>query len=180
LFLSDVKKSDMDIVQVKYPLNNLLLSSKSSHGSAPQVHKKASKEHEESLPDAPTDSLLESDTRIAQSVTDSSILEVPPTTPASHYSFQNRINLIPLSFPKLDQFKLPYIREVGIKTCIDILSEYFACKDYKLNAVQFWFLDVITDCLWKVQDEFQFPEPYQKIIVEWILFVVDLIRGLFV
>ncbi|XP_044271456.1 reticulocyte-binding protein 2 homolog a-like isoform X2 [Tribolium madens] len=80
---------------------------------------------------------------------------VPPTTPAAQFSFSHIISPIVYPFPKLDNFKFPYIRE---------------------NTAQFWFLDLLTDCLWKLQDEYHFPEHYQKIIIEWILFVLDLIR----
>ncbi|KYB25450.1 hypothetical protein TcasGA2_TC034466 [Tribolium castaneum] len=101
---------------------------------------------------------------------------VPPTTPAAQFSFSHIINPIVYPFPKLDNIKFPYIREVGIKSCMEILSVYFSCQDYTQNTVQYWFLDVLTDCLWKLQDEYHFPQHYQKIIIEWILYVLDLIR----
>lgn len=107
-------------------------------------------------------------------------LTVPPPTPASEFSFGDHFNAVSRQFRKFpDNFRLPYVREIGVKSCIDELSGYFNCTQYKIDAVQFWFLDVVTDCLWRVQDEFQFPEDYQKIILEWIIYVIDLIRGFY-
>ncbi|KAJ3644011.1 hypothetical protein Zmor_026688 [Zophobas morio] len=155
---------DMEVVNV--PVIPLKVTPRSSFGSKPSSHVENSESFTSYSSKAPTNSPSE----------DSLHLTVPPVTPSDAFAFNNELSQINRPFPKLADFKLPYIREVGVKASIDILSKHFSCLDYKYNAVQFWFLDVITDCLWKVQDEFQFPERYQKIIVEWILHVFDLIR----
>lgn len=102
---------------------------------------------------------------------------IPPVSPKD-LIFEYPYMPLPKVFPKMKNLKLPYVREVGIKACIDRLAEYFRCADYKHNLIQFWFLDVVTDCLWRAQDEYQFPEKYQKIILEWVLYMFNLIRGI--
>lgn len=77
----------------------------------------------------------------------------------------------------MDNLKIPEVRRNGVKLCIDVLAEYFQCQDYKFNHFQFWFLDVVTDCLWKAQDEFRFPDQLQKVVLSWILFIFDKMRG---
>lgn len=102
---------------------------------------------------------------------------VPPPTPISGYDFDYSFEPLPATLPNLDDVKIPLVRQEGIKSCIRILAEYFGCKDYKFNLLQFWFLDIVVDCLWKVQDEFKLPEKLQKTVLSWILYIVDVIRG---
>lgn len=101
---------------------------------------------------------------------------VPPPTPEQcilEYSYPS----LPSPFPDLAKLDIPYVKEIGIKASLDLLAKYLNCADYKFNLIQFWFLDIITECLWRCQDEFQFPTDYQKLIIEWILYIFDLIRG---
>ncbi|VEN50705.1 unnamed protein product, partial [Callosobruchus maculatus] len=85
---------------------------------------------------------------------------------------------LPTTFPKIDQSKtLPIVREVGVKAFIVYLSEQLGMNHYKTSLLQFWFLDVLTDVIWRAQDEFQFPDEHQKSILEWMSFVFDLIRS---
>nr|XP_023029022.1 uncharacterized protein LOC111517180 [Leptinotarsa decemlineata] len=92
--------------------------------------------------------------------------------PLSRY----KVAPLPDAFPKLNDVKLPFVRDVGVKVAIEKLSDILGCRDYKLNAIQFWFLDIIADCLWRAQDEFQFPDLQQKIILEWVLYTFNLVR----
>lgn len=102
---------------------------------------------------------------------------VPPPTPTSDFGFEYTFKPLPDELPSAANLKLPLVREKGVKICIELMAEYFGCKDYNFSLFQFWFLDVITDCLWKAQDEFGFPDHLQKVILEWILYIFDVIRG---
>lgn len=104
---------------------------------------------------------------------------VPPPTPTSQYGFDYSFEPLPATLPNLDNVTIPLVRQEGIKTCIRILAEYFGCKEYKFNLLQFWFLDIVVDCLWKVQDEFKLPEKLQKTVLSWILYIIDVIKGKF-
>nr|CAH7754534.1 unnamed protein product [Callosobruchus chinensis] len=87
---------------------------------------------------------------------------------------------LPAAFPKIDESKtLPLVREIGVKAFIVYLSEQLGLKDYKTSLLQFWFLDILTDIVWRAQDEYQFPDEHQKSILEWVFFVFDLIRCFF-
>lgn len=103
--------------------------------------------------------------------------KVPPSSPREDLNFQIYEPLQD-NLPNLLNFKIPFIREIGIKATIDKLGEYFQCKNYKINLLHFWFLDIITDCLWRIQDEFNLIESDQKIVLEWIIFVFNLTRGI--
>lgn len=103
---------------------------------------------------------------------------VPPPTPSSQYELELNFEPIPPKLSTVEDLQIPLVRKNGIKLCIDVLAEYFQCEDYKFNLFQFWFLDVVTDCLWKVQDEFRFPDKFQKTVLEWILFIFDKMRGM--
>lgn len=103
---------------------------------------------------------------------------VPPPTPSSDFGFENTFKALPDELPNTVNLKLPLVREKGVKICIELLADYFGCKDYSFSLFQFWFLDVMTDCLWKAQDEFGFPDYLQKVVLEWILYIFDAIRGL--
>ncbi|CAG9769449.1 unnamed protein product [Ceutorhynchus assimilis] len=82
------------------------------------------------------------------------------------------------NFPEsIQNIKIPYVREVGIRDAIASLAPFFKCDDYKNNLVQFWFLDIIVDCLWISQDEYRFSISHQKCILEWLLFVFKLISS---
>lgn len=105
------------------------------------------------------------------------MIMVPPPTPASPILFEYYIEPLPDELPNLVRKNLPVVREKGVKLCMELLSKYFGCAEYKFNLVQFWFLDMVTDCLWKVQDEFRLPEALQKTVLEWILHIFDKIRG---
>lgn len=105
-------------------------------------------------------------------------ITVPPPTPSSQFGLELSFQGLPSKLPNVDNLKIPVVRRNGIKLCIDTLAEYFQCQDYKFNHFQFWFLDVVTDCLWRAQDEFRFPDKLQKTVLNWILFIFDKIRGL--
>lgn len=87
------------------------------------------------------------------------------------------VNQLPDVFPKLKDLRLPRVRIIGVKASIEMLAEFFKCYDFKFNLLQFWFLDMMTDCLWRAQDDYQFPEMQQKIILEWVLYFFRLIKG---
>ncbi|KAK5645045.1 hypothetical protein RI129_006345 [Pyrocoelia pectoralis] len=101
---------------------------------------------------------------------------VPPHTPNSEYAFDTNINTLP-PFPNLDKLRIPYIREKGIKYCIEHFGTFFNCTDYETNLLQFWFLDVVTDCVWFLQDEFRLPNEMQTIVLRWFLYFMDLLRN---
>lgn len=101
----------------------------------------------------------------------------PPPTPSSQLGLEFKFEPLPCKLPGANDLKIPIVRATGVKLCIDALSEYFGCGEYKFNLFQFWFLDVVTDCLWRVQDEFRFPEELQRTVLGWILFIFDLMRG---
>lgn len=111
------------------------------------------------------------------STTYTSLPSVPPTTPAASFSFSHMFSQLKSTFSHLQDTTFPYVREIGVKRFIDYLGNLLQCPDYKVNLVQFWFLDVITDCVWQMQDEHYFSDEYQIIVVQWILFVIDLIKG---
>lgn len=101
----------------------------------------------------------------------------PPASPKSEFSFEFNYDIIPEKFPDLKNITLPIVREKGVKASIDELAHIFHCKEYKTNFVHYWFLDVITDCIWVCQDKFEFPEDRQKTVLTWILYAFDVIRG---
>lgn len=102
---------------------------------------------------------------------------VPSHTPNSEYDFEQTPLCFPDEFPPLDNLEIPFIRDKGVKYSIDALGDYFRCTDYKFNLLQFWFLDVLTDCLWTAQDDFHLPVLEQKIVLSWVLYLINLIRG---
>lgn len=102
----------------------------------------------------------------------------PPPTPTSNFTFEYNINSIPKQFPQLANLDIPRIGDVGVKVSLERLAYFFDCPDYKSNLIQFWYLDIIADCLWRVQHTHNFPDDYQKIVLEWILFMFHLIQGL--
>lgn len=104
---------------------------------------------------------------------------VPPTTPRSdQFRFDFRYQRLPRVLLDLSTLEIPLIRECGIKRCIEELALYFGCTEYKFNYLQFWFLDILTDCIWRAQDRYEFPPDQQKIILSWILFALDIIGGI--
>ncbi|XP_019876369.1 uncharacterized protein LOC109604284 [Aethina tumida] len=101
----------------------------------------------------------------------------PPNSPNEQFSFNLECEQLPYISSRLDGIQLPVIRETGVKACIDYLSEYFDCSRYKISTSQFWFLDIFTDWLWRLQDEYYFPEEHQKLILQWLIYVLNLIRN---
>lgn len=101
---------------------------------------------------------------------------VPPSSPKEVF-FEYTVNSLPDTFPKLRDLRLPRVRMIGVKASIEMFAQMFKCYEFKLNLLQFWFLDMLTDCLWRAQDEYQFPETQQKVILEWVLYFFKLIRG---
>lgn len=106
-------------------------------------------------------------------------LIVPPSSPKSSFIYDKTIDTITDKIIDVSNLKIPYVRVLGIKNTIDILGEFFGCTIYKTSLPQFWFLDMVTDCLWKCQDEFMLNEEYQKSVLKWVLFLFDIIRGEF-
>lgn len=102
---------------------------------------------------------------------------VPPPTPNADYEFNHKFYKFPQALPDISELNLPYVREIGVKATIDLLGNFFQCKEYTCNLLQFWFLDVMTASLWITQDDFQFPDELQKVVLSWILYFIDLIRG---
>ncbi|CAG9834907.1 unnamed protein product [Diabrotica balteata] len=100
-------------------------------------------------------------------------LPVPPTTP-SNLIQDYEVAPVPAHLPKLS--KNPWVRNIGVKETIKRLADVYGCKQFKNNLVQFWFLDFLADCLWRVQDEYQFNEKQQQVVLDWVLFVFNLIR----
>ncbi|XP_018324763.1 uncharacterized protein LOC108736718 [Agrilus planipennis] len=103
--------------------------------------------------------------------------DVPSSTPKSEFMFNFPIETLPSEFPSINELEVPIIREIGVKSSIELLGDFFNCTDYKRNHLQFWFLDIVTDCLWRSQDDFRFPVDIQKRILEWILYMFKLIRS---
>lgn len=144
--------------------------------------KKLKKKKEKSKP-VITESIPASTTNLKANETETNLtaddIAPPPPTPSSQFDFELNFQTLPNKSINLDNLKIPEVKRDGIKLCIDTLADYFQCQDYKFNPIQFWFLDTITDCLWKAQDEFRFPDQLQKIVLNWILFIFDKIKGLF-
>lgn len=103
-------------------------------------------------------------------------LIVPPSSPRGNFIVDRSIDSIPVKFNNVSDLNIPYIRILGIKKTIEILGEFFGCTIYKTNLIQFWFLDMVTDCLWKCQDEFMLDDTHQRFVLEWILYFFDMIR----
>lgn len=103
---------------------------------------------------------------------------VPPSSPKEIF-LDYTITPLPDSFPKVKDLRLPKIRLVGVKAAIETLSQLFKCGEFKLNLLQFWFLDMLADCIWRAQDDYQFPEAQQKVIIEWVLYFFKLVKGKF-
>ncbi|XP_057667190.1 uncharacterized protein LOC130900516 [Diorhabda carinulata] len=101
-------------------------------------------------------------------------LLVPPTSPRDLIS-DCEVTPVPRNLPRITT--IPWVREIGVKETIKKLSDVYGCEQFNWNLIQFWFLDFVTDCLWRLQDEYQFPENYQKVILDWILYVFNLIRA---
>lgn len=100
----------------------------------------------------------------------------PPPSPNVEYSFENIYEPLP-KFPDVGNLDVPLVREIGIKKSIEVLGSYFDCNKYNQNYLHFWFLDILTDCIWTCQDKFGFPNNITKNVLSWILFAFDLIRG---
>lgn len=104
-------------------------------------------------------------------------LNPPPSTPTGEFDFGFTFHTLPKTFRDVTNLQVPIVRKMGVKSCIAILGAYFDCTDYEFNFLHFWFLDVLTDCIWCAQDQYEFPEDQQKIVLSWILFFLDVIRG---
>lgn len=102
---------------------------------------------------------------------------VPPSSPRESLNFST-YEPLPSELPNVKNLKIPYIKEIGVKATIDKLGDYFRCNKHSCNLLHFWFIDIIADCLWRAQDEFNLPESDQKIVLEWIIFLFNLIRGM--
>lgn len=102
---------------------------------------------------------------------------VAPSTPNyNQVRFErDSVEPLPANYPNLDMLKIPYIRKMGIKSCIELLGRFFNCNSYTSNHLHFWFLDVITDCLWRLQDDFQLPDDDQKKVLEYFLYFFKMI-----
>lgn len=101
---------------------------------------------------------------------------VPPSSPQGDLNY-TIYDPLPITLPNVRNLKIPYVREIGVKTAIETLADHFQCNNYRINLLHFWFLDIITDCLWKAQEEFDLPESDQKIVLQWIIFLFNLIKG---
>lgn len=103
--------------------------------------------------------------------------EVPPPTPDSVFDFE--IAGIPSVPTKLDaeDLEIPLVKDIGVKRCINYLGEFFNCKEFQHNMLQFWFLQMITDLLWRLQDKFCLPLDMQKVTLKWVLYMFNLVRG---
>lgn len=101
----------------------------------------------------------------------------PPPSPSRRLVFESRYDGVPGEFPDLQNLQLPVVKEIGIKACIEQLAPAFNCIQYKYNYAHFWMLDVVTDCIWMCQDRFAFPEDIQKVVLSWLLYAFELIRG---
>lgn len=105
-----------------------------------------------------------------------SIPTVPPPSPR-YLNFENVYEPLPSRLPELRDLELPRIREIGVKKSIEFLGDSLKCDKYNGNLLHFWFLDILTDCLWRTQDEFKLPKSDQKIVLNWIIYIFNLIRG---
>lgn len=105
-----------------------------------------------------------------------SIPTVPPTTPKA-LNFENIYESIPTPLPDIEKLKLPYVRVIGVKKTLQILGDFLKCDKYNQNLLHFWFLDILTDCVWRTQDDFNLLESDQKIVLNWIIYIFNLIKG---
>ncbi|XP_050505670.1 uncharacterized protein LOC114331115 isoform X2 [Diabrotica virgifera virgifera] len=133
-------------------------------------------ECESHIKDKTNKALLEKITHgdISENEVCSNHLPVPPSTP-SNLIQDYEVTPVPARLPKLT--KNPWVRKSGVKETIKRLAEVYGCKQFQYNLIQFWFLDFLADCLWRVQDEYQFNEKQQQVVLDWVIFVFNLIRA---
>lgn len=102
---------------------------------------------------------------------------VPPPTPNSAFDFESaKITPVP-PILNADDLELPCVRELGVKKCIDYLGDFFNCTEYEHNLLHFWFLQMVTDLLWRLQERFKLSLDMQKVALKWVLYMFNLLRG---
>ena len=115
--------------------------------------------------------------KFLMAISESSSPSVPPPTPECISDIKPFENAMPMEFPPLDDLELPYVREVGVKSCMGTLGGHLNCRNYVVHSVQFWFLDMLTDCLWRCQDEYSFSANNQKVVLEWVVYFFKLLSS---
>ncbi|XP_044755667.1 uncharacterized protein LOC123314441 [Coccinella septempunctata] len=103
-------------------------------------------------------------------------LIVPHSSPKSNIIFHKYVDTLPEKTNVIENLDIPYIRILGIRNTVKHIGEFFGCTLYKTSLLQFWFLDMVTDCLWKCQDEFTLNDQNQKCVLSWVLYVFNIIR----
>lgn len=144
-------------------------------------NKKITVDLEESLPQIPPEPKFLNDTEAIyfwKAIADAgSDFDVPPSTPINISNLIVLPKPFPNTFPKFDDFTVPYVREVGVKKCIEEMGKYLNCTNYAFDYLQFWFVDALVDCLWKAQDEYYLGEDEQKMVLRWVVYVFTLMTG---
>ncbi|KAK9717809.1 hypothetical protein QE152_g23542 [Popillia japonica] len=102
-------------------------------------------------------------------------VEVPQCTPDNISSLTILPQPFPASFPSFTDFNIPYVREIGVKSCMEIFGDFLDCKNYAYDYMQFWFIDILVDCLWKTQDEYYLREKEQKTVLDWIVYAFTML-----
>lgn len=102
---------------------------------------------------------------------------VQPGSPRGDFDFESSYESVPDELPSLEDLNIPLVKQLGVKECIRILGNYFQCESYQTNMCHFWFLDILVDSLWKMQDDYNFTTHHQKIVMGWIIFIFNLLRG---
>lgn len=101
--------------------------------------------------------------------------KVPPPTPSYDMDFERNLEIPVINVGQIDE--IPEVQEEGIKFTIENLGRRLGCDNYEYDLIQFWFLDILTDCMWKAQDIFQFTSIEQKIILKWVTEIFKIIAG---
>lgn len=72
---------------------------------------------------------------------------------------------------------LPIVRDQGVLKTIDELARILNFKNHKFSMIEFWYLDILTDFLWRMQDEFALPAEEQRIGLAWVIFFLKLLTS---
>lgn len=97
-----------------------------------------------------------------------------------NYLSPKAIRTLPQRLPLLPNLSpLPLVRQRGVNRAIKDLGKIFKLNYYDESLIQFWYLDMLTDFLWRLQDDFHLPIEFQRIGLSWIIFFLSLVIGNF-
>lgn len=102
---------------------------------------------------------------------------VAPDSPNENFSFEDDYRPIAEEIRSFKEFEIPYVKEKGVRECLVLLAEYLKFDNYQINMLEFWVLDMLVDCLWKLQDEYGFTDDQQRVIMDWAVCIFNFVRG---